>query len=446
MTFGYTQGARSTRALSLFGTASALLLTAWQPATASGFYLQEQSVRGWGRANSGEAADQGPASLWWNPAAIGWAEKGREGLKVDATFGATAILPTGRLEDQGTLIDRPGLAPAPVGGDAVMHDPIQKGVLPNSSVALRLSDRLAIGLTIASPFSFTTDYAADGWQRYSALRTKLFTIDVQPSLAYAPTDWLSVGAALNVQYADALLSNALPNLAQGSPDGLLRLTGDGVDLGWSAGAQLRPAPKVTLAMSYKSAVRHKLKGEVSISGLSTPLAGGNLASDTTADFTTPWQLIFGARAGLSERLTLNAQASRFGWSKFDQIDLGAPLNRFIPQGYRDTWSYAFGIDADLSPALTLRSGIQFDQTPTRDATRDPRVPDGNRINYNAGASYRLSRRAMLDAAIGLTDPKDVVIARDERFYAGAAQTDVFTEGRAVGQHVWVISLGGRFGF
>jgi long-chain fatty acid transport protein len=432
--------------LSLFGTASALLLTAWEPANASGFYLQEQSVRGWGRANSGEAADQGPASSWWNPAAIGWVERGREDLKIDASFGATAILPTGRVEDQGTMIDRPGFAPAPVGGTAVMHDPIQKGVLPNSSVALRLSDRLAVGLTIASPFSFTTDYDSNGWQRYSAIRTKLFTIDVQPSVAYAPTDWLSVGAALNVEYADALLSNALPNLAPGSGDGRLRLTGDGIDLGWSAGAQLRPVPRVTLAMSYKSAVDHKLKGDVSVTGLSGPLASGNLAGETTARFTTPWQLIFGARAGVAERLTLNAQVVRFGWSKFDQIDLGAPLSRFIPQGYRDTWSYAFGVDAGVSDALTLRTGIQFDQTPTRDATRDPRVPDGNRINYNLGASYRLGRRAMLEAAIGLTDPEDVMIARDERFYAGPAQTDVFTEGRAVGQHVFVLALGGRFGF
>jgi len=40
-------------------------------ADAAAFYLQEQSVRGAGRAYSGEVADQGAASLWWNPAASG---------------------------------------------------------------------------------------------------------------------------------------------------------------------------------------------------------------------------------------------------------------------------------------------------------------------------------------------------------------------------------------
>jgi len=439
--------ARRTRALSLFGTASALLLTAAQPVAAAGFYLQEQSVRGWGRANSGEVADQGPASLWWNPAANGWAETDRQALTIDAAFGATAILPSGRIEYQGTLIDRPGVPPVPVGGQAVMKDPIAKGVLPTGAVSVRLADRLALGLTVASPFSFTTDYDPNGWQRYSAIRTRLFTLDVQPSVAYAPTEWLSLGAALNVEYADAWLSNALPNVVPGSGDARLRLTGDGIDLGWSAGAQLRPAPRLTLGVSYKSAIEHVLKGNMWISGLAGPLAARNVAAETTATFSTPWQLIGGARAGVTGEVTLNAQAVHFGWSEFDRIDLGAPLSTFIPEGYRNTWSFAFGVDGKVSDAATVRAGIQFDQTPTRDATRDARVPDGNRVNYNVGASYRLNGRMTLDAGIGFTDPEPVAITRDERFYAGtAAQTDVLTNGRAVDQHVVVLSLGGRFGF
>jgi long-chain fatty acid transport protein len=268
-------------AVSRYGTAAILLLLASQPAFASGFYLQEQSVRGWGRANSGEVADGGPASLWWNPAAIGWDERS------SASFGATAIVPNGRVEDAGTQIDRPGVAPVPVGGTPVQRDPVQKGVLPASAAALRLTDTLALGLAISSPYSFTTDYDPDGWQRYSAIRTRLITLDVQPSIAWAPSDRISIGAALNIEYSDAFLSNALPNLAPGSPDARLRLTGSGIDLGWSVGAQLRPAPTVTLGIAYKSAIEHKLKGDVSISGLLGPLAARNRESDIIATFSTP---------------------------------------------------------------------------------------------------------------------------------------------------------------
>lgn len=410
-------------------------------AHASGFYLQEQSVRGWGRANSGEVADQGPASLWWNPAAVGWDEGN------SASFGATGILPSGRVEDLGTRIDRPGVDPVPVGGSPVQTDPVQKGILPASAGALRLADGLVLGLAISSPFSFTTDYDPDGWQRYSAIRTRLITLDVQPSIAFAPSDSLSIGAALNIEYADAFLSNALPNLAPGSADGRLRIDGKGIDIGFSAGVQLRPVDGVTLGLAYKSAIEHKPEGSVSITGLTGPLAARNIENDIVVTFSTPWQLIMGGRFAVGERLTLNAQAVRFGWSKFERLEFSAPLSNFIAQDYKDTWSFAVGADAALSDRLTLRGGVQFDATPTRDDRRDPRVPDADRVNYNVGASFRLRERLHLDAAAGYTDFETSPIARNERFYAGtAAQVDILTAGRARAQRAIVVSLGGRIGF
>jgi long-chain fatty acid transport protein len=439
---GKRGGRRSAEArLLLFGTAAGVIMIAAGTAEAAGFYLQEQSVRGWGRANSGEVADQGAASLWWNPAAIaGTTDK-------EAAFGATAIFPSGRVRDAGTLIDRPGVPPAPVGGIAELRNPIVRGVAPNNAFALPLGERVAIGLAVTAPFSFTSDYDPSGWQRYSAIRSRLLTLDFQPSLAVAATDWLSVGAALNIEYSDAWLSNALPNLTPGSPDARLRLTGNGWDLGWSAGIQLRPAERVTFGIAYKSAVEHKLEGPVEITGLAGPLAARNLRAKTVARFTTPWQLTMGARLGVTKSLTLNAQAVRFGWSKFDRIEIDAPISNAIVQNYKDTWSVALGFDQNLGERLTLRAGIQIDPTPTRDSSRDPRVPDGDRVDYNVGATYRMSGRISLDAAAGYTDLEDSPISRDERFYAGtAAQTDVLTDGRADSQRVIVLALGGRLSF
>src|SRR3954471_756805 len=143
---------RQLRAMLLFGTAGLLVLTAGAPARAAGFYLQEQSVRGFGRANSGEVADQGPASLWWNPAAIGPSETGgsETGGQTGLSFGATAIFPSGSLRDQGTLIHRPGQALAPVGGLGELHGPIQRGVAPNGAAAIGLGHRLAFGVALTS--------------------------------------------------------------------------------------------------------------------------------------------------------------------------------------------------------------------------------------------------------------------------------------------------------
>lgn len=90
-----------------------------QAANAQAFYLQEQSARGAGRAFSGEAADTGSASIWWNPASIGGIENG------DGTISASVILPRGEVADNGTLIVRPGQPAAPVGGNGVTRNPDQ---------------------------------------------------------------------------------------------------------------------------------------------------------------------------------------------------------------------------------------------------------------------------------------------------------------------------------
>ncbi len=275
----------------------------------------------------------------------------------------------------------------------------------------------------------------------------MIKLDIQPSIAVAATDWLSVGAAVNIEYADAWLSNALPNLAPGSADGRLRLTGDGWDLGWSVGLQLRAGKRASFGISYKSAVEHKLKGPVEISGLTGPLAANNVQAQTVATFTTPWQLIIGGRVGITESLTLNAQATHFGWSKFDRIEIAAPIGNAIEQNYKDTWAVSFGFDQALGERLTVRAGFQIDATPTRDASRDPRVPDGDRVDYNVGATFRMSERISLDAAAGYIDVESGPISRDERFYAGtAAQVDVLTDGRVNNPRVFVLSMGGRLSF
>ena len=60
---------------SLAAGVALLALAAASQASASAFYLQEQSVRGTGRAYSGEVADKGVGSLWWNPASIAGIER-----------------------------------------------------------------------------------------------------------------------------------------------------------------------------------------------------------------------------------------------------------------------------------------------------------------------------------------------------------------------------------
>jgi len=410
-------------------------------AQAAGFYLQEQSIKGAGRAFSGEAADQGADSLWWNPAAIAGMPRNQLSL------GASLIAPRAKVEDRGSLIIRPGMAPAPVGGDASQKNPIPLSVVPTGAVAMPLDDRWAVGLALTSAYSFSTDYNADSWTRYTADTSRLRSIDFQPSIAFAATGWLRLGAGLNIVYSEATLTNALPNLSPLLPDGSQGLSGDGWDLGWSAGLQLHDADRITLGLSYKSKVEHKLKGRVATAGLIGPLEASNGTINATASFSTPWQAIAGVRFKANDCLTLNAQLVRFGWSEFDAIDLGAPISQSLPQGYRDTWSVAVGADYELNSAWTLRGGVQYDQTPTVNGSRDARVPDSSRWNVATGLSYKATENLTIDAAAMLILFESASIDRPHAAYAGTpAQTVILPSGRVRNAHAIVVGLGGRFEF
>lgn len=420
-----------------FGTTLAASAGFASAAHAQAFYLQEQSARGAGRAFSGEVADTGAASLWWNPAAIADAER------TEVNFNASAILPRGEVVDTGTRILRPGGQPAAaIAGEANSRNPINNGVLPSGAIAVPIGHRVALGLAVTSPYSFTTDYSASSWARYSADKTQLRTVDIQPSVAVSVTDWLRVGVAANVEYTDASLSNALPNVLASLPDGRQELKGDGWDVGWSAGFQMHNS-RVTAGFSYKSAIRHKLKGDLTVSGLLGPLAPNNASlSGVQADFYTPAQQIAGIRWRATDRLTLNGQVVHYNWDKFDAIRLGAPVNQALPENYRESWSYAGGLDYMVSPALTLRAGVQRATTPTQNGQRDARVPDSNRWNFGAGGSYAVTRNITLDAAANYVDFANAPIDRPTI----AAGSTVLTQGELRNARAFVFSLGGRIQF
>jgi long-chain fatty acid transport protein len=424
----------------LVGTAAgALAFGMAASANAQTFYLQEQSVRGQGRAFSGEAADTGVDSLWWNPASISGMEGG------EAAVRASGIIPRGEVVDNGTLIVRPGQAPAPVGGNPRAKNPINKGLLPSAAVAYGFG-RLAVGLSVTAPYAFTTNYDADSWARYTADKTKLRTFDIQPSVAFAITPELHIGGALNIEYADAELGNALPNLSPLLADGHQNLKGDGWDFGWSAGAQYR-TDVVTLGLAYKSSIKHKLKGSVTTEGLLGPLAAQNREVDATATFNTPWMAIGSVRIKATPQFTLNGQVVRYGWEKFDAIRLGAPLNTAIPENYRNSWSYAVGADYLVNPQWTVRAGAQYGETPTRDGDRDARVPDSDRWNFSAGTSFAMSERITVDGAFSYITFKDAPIDRRTAAYAGtAAQTPILVDGELQDASALVFSLGARVAF
>ncbi|CAL4865829.1 47 kDa outer membrane protein [Asticcacaulis sp. MM231] len=429
--------------ITALAAASALALMAGltPSAQAGGFYLQDLSAKQAGNAYSGAVTAGGADALWWNPAAIAGS------TTKDLSFGAAYIAPKGSVDDTGSVIVRPGQAAASVGGNASSKDPIANGVLPNGSFSMPLNDRVAIGVTVTAPYSFETNYETGSWARYEADKTRLTTIDIQPTIAFKVNDWLSLGVGLNAEYTKATLNNALPNLSPLLADGAQTLEGDGWDYGYSVGAQAHH-DRITVGLSYKSAIKHELSGDLTVSGLLRPLATSNGTTDgLSATFSTPSQAMLGVTFQATDKLALHAQAISFGWSEFDAITISGSVSQSIPEDYRDTVSLAIGGDYVINPKWTVRAGIQSDPTPTRDGHRDARVPDADRMDYAVGTSYQMTPNFAIDAAFTYVAFDKSTLSTTTAAYAGTAvQTAVVIKGELNDASAMVLAVGGHYTF
>lgn len=418
--------------------AGVLMASVAAPAFAGSFYLQEQSVRGAGRAFSGEAADQGVSSLWWNPASI--ARSGRElyfglhGLKIDSN-----------VDNAGSTVTYADGSVVPVIGQDHNIDPIESGLVPNFAVALPLNDRLTLGLSTAAPYNFTTKYQPTTFARYDALTSELRTVDAGVTLAMRVNDWLDVGAGVNGQYVKAKLTSAMPGVSPLLPDGSSSLQGDGWDYGWNVGAQAHTG-RWDFGLSYRSKIEHELDGDIDVV-LTGPLAPNSVSTEGVARFNTPSFASASVRYAATDRLTLNAQVNRIGWSEFQAITVDYPGGGdVIHQNYKDVTTGAIGADYAVNDKLTLRAGVGYDPTPTQDSLRTARIPDADRWLFSVGGSSQVRDNLIVDAGLTYIAFSDSEISDDRTFYEGTPiETVSNLRGTAEGSGV-VASIGARWAF
>ena len=394
------------------------------PALASAFALREASPGSLGRAFAGEGAiADSAATIWYNPAGM----TQLEGFTASAGVHLLSVQSSQR--DLGTTRTVPGL-PAPVAtgggnGGNPFHPVV---VVPTLYGSMQLSDRFWAGIGVNAPFGLVVDYD-DGWfGRYDSKRSVLKTYNVQPSLAWKLDDRFAIGGGISIQYIEADLQNAMPNLSPLLADGNARVKGDDISVGWNIGGRFESGP-IAVGLHYRSQVKHQLKGRFTLEGLLGPLAGSNGVRDARAPITLPDSLSASAVFRASEKTRILAGWEWTNWSVFDAIRIesvgGNPIST-SPQNYKDSMSVHLGGEYDVSDRLTLRAGVATDSTPTVDAWRTSRVPDGDRIWLSGGAGWKLSETLAARLSYAHVFVSTEQLDRADEFYAGTPARIVST--------------------
>ena len=401
-----------------FGTVCLVAAVAlWSAGTvyAAGFAIMEQGVKELGTAYAGGAASALDATtVYYNPAGMSLLN----GTQVSAGF--HLIKTSFKFSNEGsttalTPLTGQGLT-GNDGGDGGMWNAVPLGYFTTT-----LDNGISLGFGVGVPFGLTTKYSPGWVGRYYTQRSKIFTINLNPSVAYAVSDKLSVGAGFDAMYMKGEFSQAIDFgtllAAAGDvpqhDDGYASLTADDWSYGYNLGVLYQFDDATRVGLAYRSRVKQNLSGSVDFTVPSTAAAilsalpAGSVpqfkSGAAGANVTLPDSATLSLYHELNSQWAVMADVGWMNWSTLKELriyfaDPSQP-DSVTTLDWRDTWRFSLGASYHANPRWDFRFGTMYDQTPIRSAeTRTPRLPDQDRVWTTLGTTYHLTQACAIDLA------------------------------------------------
>lgn len=341
-------------------------------AMAGGFEVREQSTYFQGMSFAGAAAGGSSlSSMFWNPAAAGYAE---QGLSFES--GMSLIIPRADV-----TVEEVNGVPVELTGFGALDTSVDFGrdaLVPASYMAYRLSNDLVLAMSINSQFGLSTKSDSKQWAGDILGRTsKVFSVNAAPTIAYQIAPGVQVGAGLQLQYFD-LVRFSTANSPGGSTSAL---DGDDFGVGFTLGVNFTPAAGTSIGIGYRSSISHELEGDFATPGPTIPIS---------ADLDLPEKVTASLMQVIMPGVRASATVEWVNWSRLGVIPidgLGGPTLDFQ---WEDGWYFAVGGEYDYSADLTLRAGFAYEISPIDDPSqRLVQLPDDDRYWLSAGASYKV---------------------------------------------------------
>ncbi|QKG58486.1 outer membrane protein transport protein [Hymenobacter sp. BRD128] len=375
--------------------AGGALLAATSGALASGFQVGLTGAKNVGMGGTGTGLYLDQAAQFFNP-------------------GAFAFAPTG-FQIGGNLAI-PRIAFRPTDADQGQRALQNTNVFPFSGfIGFGPKEgKWRLGVGVYTPFGSELHYQ-QGWEgRYALTDINLRSIMAQATAAYAITPQLSVGVGItSLVYGDVDLQRDIPVQAQGSTSPAhAQLTGKADHkVGYNLGVLFKPSDKLSVGLSYRSAVdAHVGSGDITLTGIPASAAGSFTAKNFDVTLPLPDVYSFGIGVHPSDQLLLAFDANLVGWSRYQSLSfaysggvLGGATSSSSKRQYQDALAFRLGAQYKVTDAFTVRAGTFYDFSAVRDGFVTPETPDADRLGLTAGVSYEFAQRFGIDASFLFED-------------------------------------------
>jgi hypothetical protein len=354
---------KNLRYLPIVGSFLTMLLTLPCISQAGGLYLNEFGTPSMGVAGAGANAVASDASTsFHNPAGM-TRIKGRELMGTAGLLNSTVKFDP----DPDTPVAGSD------GGDAGGLAPIIGGFYVHS-----LSDRWKLGANLLTLTGAVLDYDDDWTGRYLNTEVTLLTMTFAPSIAYRVNDWLSLGAAAEIMYAELEMKAKAPLPGPGGAEGEVKIDGNDVAFGFGLGALFELSERTRFGLVYQSegCRLRPIPPSHWRSSSGCPLI---MSSTTSGHCSEPWVGKTGARLKMSTFRPIVAQGISHVTGKIPgNSPLGCITVRLKNGCCSSVWPMTPRRWILMIARLTCLSTVRFDMPPgfnTNGATDYPPAPN-----------------------------------------------------------------------
>lgn len=326
------------------------------------------------------------------PGSFGWARAGGKIAHVDdataVTINPANLLYLNQNSVYGSLAFDYITADyrSPQGATAGTEEPLK--MLPAAYASFRPSSDLAWGIGLHIPYGQSVEYDENFLFRYLTPDfSELFVVDLTPAIAWRVNDRLQLGGGLNLSWSRLELRQSYPWAALTGnvtdPDGRVRFTADGFDVGATIGVTWQVTMRQHLAATYRSSIDIGYDGDFHIDNIPPQAAaiGVTPSSRFVTGIKYPSILTLGWGIEVTPDFRLGVDVERLEWSNVREINLEIGNNAVIfptttvPADWGDTYTAGFGMDWKFAPDKTLRGGYWYLENPIPSRNQQPNLPE-----------------------------------------------------------------------
>jgi long-chain fatty acid transport protein len=280
---------------------------------------------------------------------------------------------------------------------------------------LPVGDRLRFGISAQNYFGLALEWDNDWVGRYEVTKAAILAPQLQPTVAYKVTNWLSIGAGagltLGVLVDEAKVNNLDPDLG----DGRLEYGDTDFAVQGNFGVMIEPSDKTRIGLRYLTETDLDWKSRISMSGVGPEIADATKGiGNVDLGMKMPQSLMAGIFHQFNEQWAFLGSVGWYDWSEFERSHVkvdGTGVNRVVHGKFDDVWHFGVGAQYQYTPKWMFTAGFSYDSSMTTGSNRPMELPLGAMYRYGLGFKYQKSDNLTLGGGLSFLWEGDLKVKK-----------------------------------